>query len=323
MPARTLNESTEVNAAGAYGAVVANAFDVLDAPCIVSSESGSNPVAITYLERDESMHELTPLMPPEDAYLVTVPMQGTNDKSIWLRGRFRKRFSSDATTPCFLHMESTPQATFHSPFRVMQFYIPQSAFASLAGDMSRPALRGLSMPAFGETDLVIGPLAAALWPSFQHVASTSQLFVDSLLLALLTHLAGKYGLRADLRGSGREMLAPWQVKRATELMAAHLCANLSLATIARECQLSVSHFARGFKNSVGKTVHQWHLQRRMEHAKYHLQTSSLPICEVALECGFAHRVPFTKAFSKVVGMSPGLWRRNHYTPTHKLPGRGR
>jgi AraC family transcriptional regulator len=104
-------------------------------------------------------------------------------------------------------------------------------------------------------------------------------------------------------------LAPWQERRAKELMSTQLGREISLAFVAGECKLSVSHFARSFKQCTGKPPHRWLLENRVEKAKELLIDAELPLAEIALECGFSDQSHFTRVFSRTVGTSPGTWQR--------------
>ena len=104
-------------------------------------------------------------------------------------------------------------------------------------------------------------------------------------------------------------LAPWQERRAKELMSTHLGREISLAFVAGECKLSVSHFARSFKQCTGKPPHRWLLENRVEKAKELLIDAELPLAEIALECGFSDQSHFTRVFSRIAGTSPGTWQR--------------
>jgi AraC family transcriptional regulator len=104
-------------------------------------------------------------------------------------------------------------------------------------------------------------------------------------------------------------LAPWQERRAKELMSTHLARQIPLALVASECRLSISHFARSFKQCTGKPPHRWLLENRVEQAKKLLLDAELPLAEIALECGFSDQSHFTRVFSRTVGTSPGTWQR--------------
>lgn len=99
------------------------------------------------------------------------------------------------------------------------------------------------------------------------------------------------------------------MQRAKDLLTARIGGPNSLDELAQECNLSMSHFIRAFKASVGMSPHQWLLRQRMERAKHLLEFTTLPVVDIALECGFSHRVPFSSAFRRAEGMSPGEWRR--------------
>jgi AraC-like DNA-binding protein len=111
-------------------------------------------------------------------------------------------------------------------------------------------------------------------------------------------------------------LAPWQARRAKELMDANLGGKLPLSQLAEACGLSTRHFARAFRQSTGVPPHRWRLSRRLERAKDLLRDPARSLSEVALACGFADQSHFTRMFTTLVGLSPGLWRR---TLSRKLP----
>lgn len=107
----------------------------------------------------------------------------------------------------------------------------------------------------------------------------------------------------------RPILAPWQVKLATTVMAGDPIIAVSVTEIAFLCRLSLSHFVRAFSNTMGVTPYAWFMQRRIGRAEDLLIRSSLPLAQVALECGFSDQAHFTKAFVKATGITPAKWRR--------------
>jgi AraC family transcriptional regulator len=104
-------------------------------------------------------------------------------------------------------------------------------------------------------------------------------------------------------------LAPWQVRRVAEMIRENLDGNIHLCDLARECGLSVSHFTRTFRKSFGMSPCRWLLERRIDHSKVLLVTSDLPIADIAMRSGFSDQTAFTRAFGRIVGDSPGRWRR--------------
>ena len=123
------------------------------------------------------------------------------------------------------------------------------------------------------------------------------------------HVAQTYGgLRPVLR-SVRGGLALWQLRRAKELLSANLDGASTLEEIAQECRLSVSHFSRGFRQTVGVAPHKWLQSFRIDSAKNLLRKQEKTLSDVALACGFADQSHFTRVFTRMTGISPGAWRR--------------
>jgi transcriptional regulator GlxA family with amidase domain len=104
-------------------------------------------------------------------------------------------------------------------------------------------------------------------------------------------------------------LAAWQERRAKDLMSADLLRDVSTAEVAAECSLSAGHFARAFRRSTGVSPHQWLLQHRIGEAHGLLRDRKLSLAEIARACGFADQSHFTKAYTRLRGISPGARRR--------------
>lgn len=127
-------------------------------------------------------------------------------------------------------------------------------------------------------------------------------------LAYVARATMERRLRRATTGSG---LAPWQLRRAKDIILADLSESLPMSLIAAACKLSISHFARAFKASTGLPPHQWLMTARIERARALLAESSTPLAEVAGMCGFADQSHFSRVFARVMGTSPGAWQRRH------------
>ena len=89
---------------------------------------------------------------------------------------------------------------------------------------------------------------------------------------------------------------------------------LSVADLARAAGLSEKHFARCFVLSTGIPPGRWLIRRRIETAQRMMSLGDLSLCEIALACGFADQSHFTTSFTRIVGCSPGRWRRDYAGP---------
>jgi AraC-like DNA-binding protein len=136
------------------------------------------------------------------------------------------------------------------------------------------------------------------------------LFTDGWAMQALAYVARARTTRPSrtVTSSG---LAPWQLRRAQEMFRSDLSANLSLNNVAQACKLSVSHFARAFKASTSIPPHQWVMAARIEMARGLLTSSATPLVEVAGMCGFADQSHFSRVFARMMGTSPGAWRREY------------
>jgi len=187
--------------------------------------------------------------------------------------------------------------------------IPRDFLDELADDVGASSGVTLSLQAPWRTpDARLEALAPALVDAIAHAATIGPLFADQLTIAMALHLAEHYGgLHRPLARLGR--LAPWQERRAREMIAANLVKEASVADVAAQCGLSVSHFARAFKASVGTTPHGWLQSQRLDRAKHLLSRTDLPLTAIAAHCGFADQSHFNRTFKRATGFAPGAWRR--------------
>lgn len=129
-----------------------------------------------------------------------------------------------------------------------------------------------------------------------------------LMLAVGIYVAQTYGGMRPVLRPVRRGLAPWQERRAKEMIAANL-GGVPLKELARECRLSMSHFSRAFRRSVGMAPHRWLMKRRIEVAKEMLREGRMSLTDVAAACGFCDQSHLTRVFKRMVGVSPRAWRR--------------
>lgn len=123
------------------------------------------------------------------------------------------------------------------------------------------------------------------------------------------HLIQRYARIADPARIKVGGLAPWRQRRAEGMLLSGLVCGVRLDEVARECHMSVSQFGRTFKKTTGLTPHRWLVQQRLERAKDLLLRSPQALAEIALDCGFSEQSHFTRTFTRLIGTSPGEWRR--------------
>ncbi len=186
----------------------------------------------------------------------------------------------------------------------------QAALDAISDDANATRVNALAPMGRAMKDDQVAAIGAAMMSDLESPMPSSRLFLTSLALALLTHVAIRYGGLEPLERIRKGGLAPWQARRAQERMMAGLGSEVELSKVARECGLSTSHFSRAFRSTVGEPPHAWLVKRRLEAAKAMMASCDLALATVALSCGFADQSHFTRAFTREVGTTPGLWRRS-------------
>jgi ligand-binding sensor protein/AraC-like DNA-binding protein len=84
--------------------------------------------------------------------------------------------------------------------------------------------------------------------------------------------------------------------------------NITLETVASECNLSVSHFSKVFKKEVGKNFKEYLNGKRIEKAEYLLRSTNNTIYNIGYSLGVEDTSYFTKMFKKYVGVTPKKYR---------------
>ncbi len=107
---------------------------------------------------------------------------------------------------------------------------------------------------------------------------------------------------------GRGGLGSWRAKHTHDFIKKHLGSSLSVGEIADSVGLSKSYFSRAFKVSVGENPSRYIARMRIELAKRKIRAGE-PLCEVAIDCGFGDQPHLNRTFRRIVGISPGTWRR--------------
>ena len=138
-------------------------------------------------------------------------------------------------------------------------------------------------------------------------SATGPLYGDLLGLSLSVALIRKYGHTITPTHKGG--IAKPRLNRVLEYIAANLRSEIHLEDLAEAAGLSLFHFARAFRESMGVTPHQYLLQRRIAGAKSLLRTPGRNLEVIASATGFADASHLSKAFRRQVGTSPKAWQR--------------
>lgn len=295
---------------GLYGERLGRSFRIEKPPTLVSRTRGGCRLAVTELRCDTAEFGLSGPFPAEDAYLVVVHAIAVRHQEWWLGGQLVSAGSARPGDMYFCDLQRSPMVCMDDPFRLLAFYLPRAAIKEVGEELGRGSTTDfMHDPGKSFNDPIIANLGQSLAPFLSTMAGVNQLCVDHILLALRSHLAVTYGGLRMPATSNRGGLAPWQRRRAQDMLHAHLTEGITLDRLAQACSLSPSAFLRAFRKSTGLPPHQWLLARRVDRAAALMRQGELPLSEVALSSGFSDQSHFTRVFSQRMGVSPGAWRR--------------
>lgn len=162
----------------------------------------------------------------------------------------------------------------------------------------------------GITDPLLEQLVLGLDGVVRRWEPTARTYADHLSLLLAAHLARCHAVRsatgevATERGLSRRQLATLQ-----DMMEARLAEPVPLADLAAVVALSVSQFSRQFKASTGETPHRFLMRLRLDQACRLLRASTMPISEIAVQCGFSHQEHLTRVLRARLATTPAALRR--------------
>jgi AraC-like DNA-binding protein len=277
---------------------------------IVSRALRKAEICMTEVRDDDPKTAMTKPLPPEDAFVAVLVLRDYPGRQYWELGRPAPRADLRAGEVVLYDLKRDPVALIDKPYHSLHFHLPRSALNDIADDASVPHIGDLDyQPGAGKLDPTFGHLARSLLPALERPEEASRLFIDHVALAVAAHVAQAYGGMHNQPRTVLGGLAPWQERRAKEMLGANLQDTASLDDISQACGLSVSYFSRAFRKSTGVAPHRWLIQRRVETAKALLRANETSLSEVALHCGFADQSHFTRTFSEMVGVSPGTFRR--------------
>jgi AraC-like DNA-binding protein len=197
--------------------------------------------------------------------------------------------------------------SLHRP-PVLQFYLPLSVLNAFTDSHGMVRVSPVNdIPPFVCPTFV--RLTQLLIPSLERSYPFSSSFMNQFVLLFCAHVVQHRTTGNPELIIHKGGLSAWQKKRTIELLSTGNYENARLRQLARECDISVSHFSRAFKLSFGMPVHKWIVTQRIERAKQLLTETNEALLSIAQETGFADQASFNRTFAKVTGISPGRWRR--------------
>ena len=138
-----------------------------------------------------------------------------------------------------------------------------------------------------------------------------------LMHAMLVHHVRAPASAQRLLGVDDRQVTDLRVGRALRLMEQHLSAPLPIAEVVRRLQMSQRQLERLFIATFGRSPSHVYRLMRVQHGRWLLENSTLPLTKVAFECGFADSSHFIRCFLEELGCTPGEFRRRFARSCHE------
>ncbi|HKA91351.1 MAG TPA: helix-turn-helix transcriptional regulator [Haliangiales bacterium] len=143
-------------------------------------------------------------------------------------------------------------------------------------------------------------LARTLYREFHHPDAASPLVIEGVVLEMLGAL-----LR---RPPPADAAPPW-LARARDRLAAQAIDPPSLVAVAADVGVAPVRLARTFRRAYGESPGDFVRRERIRRACDLLADPEASLAQVAADLGFSDQSHFTRVFRRLVGITPGAWRR--------------
>jgi AraC family transcriptional regulator len=156
---------------------------------------------------------------------------------------------------------------------------------------------------FSRSDLHLNQITMMLLGELQSGGIMGELYIESLTQILVIHLMRHYSnLQPTI--ANRHSLTHNRLQQSINYIHAHLDGDLSMVQIASSVNTSPNYFASLFKQAKGISLHQYVIQQRVERARFLLETTDLPIADIASQVGFASQSHLARHCKIFTGMTP-------------------
>lgn len=157
---------------------------------------------------------------------------------------------------------------------------------------------------FCKQDLNLQHIAMLLLAELQSGGMMGQLYLESIIQALVIHLLRHYSEVAKTITPQNKSLTHIQLQQAIDYIHTNLDRDLPLVEIAKVINISPTYFANLFKREMGISPHQYVIGQRVERAKLMLSKTDMAIADLALQVGFSSQSHLTQQFKRLTGVTP-------------------
>ncbi len=136
---------------------------------------------------------------------------------------------------------------------------------------------------------------------------------DELIQYLIKAFCTVIDCMNQIKGCKRKKV----IEIAKDYIKKHYNENISLKSVAEHVYLNSTYFSELFKVETGQNFIDYLMDTRISEAKRLLSRPEIKVYEVGQMVGYNEPVSFSRAFKKVVGMSPNKYKKDYYLYTQQ------
>jgi AraC family transcriptional regulator len=245
----------------------------------------------------------------DEVFLLT--LGGATRTETYVDGRFSKQAATIGSFIIYPRGLGQPRGRWDAPITALFLRLPRQQIVGTAATILKGDPEAVELPlVLHSHDPFLAASGFALHRCLQHGLQngdrngSSELYAESLLVALISHLLYNYSNHAVHPDNLQGKITAVQQRTLRAYIEANLHQKISLGDLAGCIHVGVPHFERLFRSTFGCAPYHYVLQSRIERAKMLLCYTRKSLYEVSRDCGFANQSHFTRHFTKQVGMSP-------------------
>lgn len=144
------------------------------------------------------------------------------------------------------------------------------------------------------------------------VSGIAKLNVLSVAYSIFAAVAATVGVSSEKNTDGTKAIVSKNfIKNVTAYIDDHINDGLSVEGLAKHFNYETSYFYKIFKQHIGVSVQEYVISRRIHFARELCVETDIPFTEIAHNLGYTNYAAFYKAFVKIVGSSPQIYRKTY------------
>ena len=199
---------------------------------------------------------------------------------------------------------------FEYPVSFVQLYVPFTLLRTVSESLFNQELAHdkLQMPSGVRDDRLCSAVQSVRYAL--SLVEPTNLILDSWALILSEILVRDFSSHSDKHPrTSFGKIPALGVARVVDYIEAGIDRDLDLASLASVASMSVYHFARRFKETIGMSPHAYVLCRRIRRAQEMLNRGRSNLTQVSATCGFSSQAHLTTVFRRSLGVTPGEYQR--------------